>query len=260
MKTKKAKQLPSKIKTIEFTKNLCVSLFPYIDGCNGRSASFKKIRKQLNYLLIPFENSLNTDKKTITEYFMGSFPKIKKQLEADASFIAANDPAATCVDEVIMTYPGFKAILVYRLANKLYNLGVPLIPRIMTEYAHSETGIDINPGATIGDEFFIDHGTGIVIGESTIIGNRVKIYQGVTLGALSVSKDKASTKRHPTIEDNVIIYAGSTILGGKTVIGHDSIIGGNVWLTKSVAPYSLVQHESKITICERKDFQNNKDK
>ncbi len=251
--------LPSKAKTIEFTKNLCVLLFPHIDGCNGQLVSKNNTRKQLMLLLKPVESSLTTNRGELADSFMRSFPRIQEKLEADASFIEANDPAATCVDEVVMTYPGFSAILVYRLANKLLDLGVPLIPRIMTEFAHSSTGIDINPGATIGNEFFIDHGTGIVIGESSVIGNRVKIYQGVTLGALSVKKEKAATKRHPTIEDDVIIYAGSTILGGKTVVGHNSIIGGNVWLTESVEPYSLVQHESKTTICERPDLPGTND-
>jgi serine O-acetyltransferase len=170
----------------------------------------------------------------------------------DAALIADNDPAATGMDEVIMTYPGFYAILVYRLAHKLALSGVPLLPRVMTEYAHSLTGIDIHPKATIDSPFFIDHGTGIVIGETAIIGKNVKIYQGVTIGALSVSKEMASSKRHPTIEDNVIIYAGGTILGGNTIIGHDSIIGGNVWLTESVEPYSLVYHQNKVTVRGRK--------
>ncbi|HRR17365.1 MAG TPA: serine acetyltransferase, partial [Bacteroidales bacterium] len=149
-------------------------------------------------------------------------------------------------------------ILVYRLANKLALLEVPLIPRIMTEYAHSLTGIDIHPKATIDSPFFIDHGTGVVIGETSVIGRRVKLYQGVTIGALSVSKDMAGKKRHPTIEDDVVIYAGSTILGGETVIGHDSIIGGNVWLTSSVPPYSLVYHENVMKIRDRNNKNHKK--
>jgi serine O-acetyltransferase len=187
----------------------------------------------------------------ITDSFLKSLPEIKQQLESDAASIAENDPAATCIDEVIMTYPGFYAIMVYRLANRLATLGVPLIPRVMTEYAHSLTGIDIHPKATIGSPFFIDHGTGIVIGESAVIGRRVKLYQGVTIGALSVSKNMASTKRHPTIEDDVVIYASSTILGGETVVGHDSIIGGSVWLTKSVPPFSMVYHENIMKVRDR---------
>ncbi len=134
------------------------------------------------------------------------------------------------------------------MARELWLQGVPLLPRILTEYAHSRTGIDIHPGAQIGENFMIDHGTGIVIGETTIIGNRVKIYQGVTLGALSVSLDKANTKRHPTIEDEVVIYSGATILGGDTVVGHHSIVGGNVWLTHSIEPYTKVFHKSQIIV------------
>ena len=147
-----------------------------------------------------------------------------------------------------MAYPGFFATAVYRFSHQLVVLGVNILPRVFAEYAHSKTGIDIHPGATIGNSFFIDHGTGIVIGETTIIGNNVKIYQGVTLGALSVNKNCAEVKRHPTIEDTVIIYSGATILGGDTVIGHDSVIGGNVWLTNSVLPFSIVYHKSEITI------------
>jgi serine O-acetyltransferase len=187
----------------------------------------------------------------LTDKFFFNLPVIKSKLENDAAFIASNDPAATGIDEVIMSYPGFYAILVFRMAHELACAKVPLIPRIMTEYAHSLTGIDIHPKAEIGSPFFIDHGTGIVIGETSVIGERVKLYQGVTVGALSVSKSMASTKRHPTIEDDVILYAGSTILGGNTTIGHDSIIGGNVWLTESVPPYSLVYHENKVTVRDR---------
>ncbi len=252
IKKRNITNLPSKTETIKFTKEICVALFPHIRGCDGRVAPQKKIKKKLNRLLIPLETSINAEKKEICKAFIDSLDDIKEKLEQDAAFIAKNDPAASGFYEVVMTYPGFYAILVYRLANTLYNLDIPLLPRIMTEHAHSVTGIDIHPGASIGREFFIDHGTGIVIGETSVIGDRVKLYQGVTIGARSVSKDKAVTKRHPTIEDDVIIYAGSAILGGKTTIGHNSIIGGNVWLTKSVPPYSLVQHESKVNVRERK--------
>jgi serine O-acetyltransferase len=164
------------------------------------------------------------------------------------------DPAAYSLEEVIISYPGFSAITVYRLAHELYKMSVPIIPRMMSEYAHSKTGIDINPGASIGCPFFIDHGTGIVIGETTHIGNNVKLYQGVTLGALSVRKEDVQQKRHPTIEDNVVIYAGSTILGGTTLIGHDSIIGGNTWIIDSVQPWSIVYHKNQTIITNRKDF------
>ncbi|HSN59763.1 MAG TPA: hypothetical protein VLR49_02430, partial [Ferruginibacter sp.] len=148
-------------------------------------------------------------------------------------------------------YPGFYATAVYRLSNQLWKQGVKLLPRVFAEYAHSKTGIDIHPGATIGSSFFIDHGTGIVIGETTVIGNNVKIYQGVTLGALSVNKEQAKSKRHPTIEDNVVIYSGATILGGDTIIGSNSVIGGNVWLTNSVLPESIVYHKSEISIRDK---------
>lgn len=182
------------------------------------------------------------------EIFRQGFPAVLDTLNNDASFIYLNDPAAQSLEEVLLAYPGFFAIAHYRIANILYRAGVNLLPRIITEHAHSKTGIDIHPAATIGREFCIDHGTGIVIGGTAIIGERVKLYQGVTLGALSVSKNLSATKRHPTIEDDVIIYAGSTILGGETVIGQGSVIGGNVWLIKSVPPFSVVYHESKIKV------------
>ena len=152
---------------------------------------------------------------------------------------------------MLVAYPGFYATAVYRFSHQLWIQGVKILPRMFAEYAHSKTGIDIHPGAKIGESFFIDHGTGIVIGETTVIGKNAKIYQGVTLGALSVNKDKVQIQRHPTIEDNVIIYSGATILGGGTVIGHDSVIGGNVWLTNSVLPHSIVYHKSEITIRDK---------
>ena len=189
--------------------------------------------------------------QTIADQFFEAIPKLYASLIADANTILKFDPAAVSVEEVIVAYPGFYATAIYRLSHLLWDLGVKIIPRIFTEYAHGKTGIDIHPGASIGNSFFIDHGTGIVIGETTIIGNNVKIYQGVTLGALNVSKDKASTKRHPTIEDNVIIYSGATILGGDTIIGHDSVIGGNVWLTYSVLPNSIVYHKSEVAVKDK---------
>lgn len=170
--------------------------------------------------------------------FIETLPKITDTLAKDIRAVLIGDPATKSPDEVIFSYPGLLAISIFRLAHELFLLGVPIIPRIMTEHAHSLTGIDIHPGATIGPGLFIDHGTGVVIGETTIIGNSVRIYQGVTLGALSLPRDAGEKlrdkKRHPTIEDNVIIYANTTILGGDTVIGADSIIGGNIWLTESV--------------------------
>ena len=188
-----------------------------------------------------------SEKRSTIEYiahqktlaFLQQIPDIRKTLAKDVEAAYAGDPACTSLDEVIICYPGLEAITIYRLAHALYELQIPLIPRMMTEWANSKTGIDIHPGAVIGEYFFIDHGTGIVIGGTAILGNWVKLYQGVTLGAVSFPKDEAgelvrNTKRHPTIEDNVVIYANATILGGKTVIGKDSVIGSSVWLTSSI--------------------------
>jgi serine O-acetyltransferase len=169
-----------------------------------------------------------------------------EKINQDVTATFEGDPAAKSRSEVIRTYPGFYAIAAYRVANELHKLGVQGVPRMITEHAHSKTGIDIHPAAKIGLHFCIDHGTGIVIGETAVIGNHVKIYQGVTLGALSVSKEDAERKRHPTLEDNVVVYAGATILGGETVIGHDSVVGGNVWLTRSVPPYSKIYYQAKM--------------
>ena len=171
-----------------------------------------------------------------------------RSLRADAAAIVAGDPAAESLDEVVVAYPGFLAITIHRLAHGLHQLGVPILPRLLAEVAHTRTGIDIHPGATIGRSFCIDHGTGIVIGETAVIGDNVKVYQGVTLGALSVSKSAAGTKRHPTIEDRVVLYANATVLGGDTIVGHDSVIGGNVWLTTSVPPRSFVYHSSQVRV------------
>jgi serine O-acetyltransferase len=183
--------------------------------------------------------------------FVRKLPHIRAMLAQDIEAAYDGDPAATNFDEVILAYPSLFAVMVYRVAHELHLAGVPLIPRIMTEYAHSRTGIDIHPGATIGHSFFIDHGTGVVIGETCVIGNHVKIYQGVTLGALSFEKNEdgqlvRGTKRHPTIEDHVTIYSGATVLGGNTVIGEGSIIGGNVWLIESVPPRSKVISRPQI--------------
>ena len=167
-------------------------------------------------------------------------PRLRSQLILDAQAALAGDPAASNIEEVILTYPGFEAITTHRFAHLLYNEAVPYLPRALSEYAHARTGIDIHPGAQIGSSFFIDHGTGVVIGETTEIGDRVKIYQGVTLGALSVKRSLSGHKRHPTIEDDVIIYAGSTVLGGATTIGEGSVIGGNVWIVSSIPPQSTV--------------------
>ncbi len=187
----------------------------------------------------------------IANHFFDEVSNIYDALQKDAAEVLKFDPAAESLEEVLVAYPGFYATAVYRFSHQLWKQGVKILPRVFAEYAHSKTGIDIHPGAEIGESFFIDHGTGIVIGETTLIGDRVKIYQGVTLGALSVYKVEAKTKRHPTIEDDVIIYSGATILGGETVIGHDSVIGGNVWLTSSVLPNSIVYHKSEISIRDK---------
>ncbi len=180
--------------------------------------------------------------REIVEDLLEMIPLIRQKLSLDVVAADRGDPAARSQEEVILSYPGVEAIMVHRIAHELWIRDVAMIPRMMSEYAHGKTGIDIHPGATIGDSFFIDHGTGVVIGETTVIGSHVKLYQGVTLGALSVQKELANRKRHPTIEDDVTIYAGATILGGNTVIGRGSIIGGNVWLTESVPPNSRIYH------------------
>jgi len=186
--------------------------------------------------------SIDDATERLTLEFIKKLPKIQKLILKDVEVELQGDPAASSLEEIIFSYPGIYAISIYRIANVLYSLKIPFIPRIMTEHAHSKTGIDINPGATIGEYFFIDHGTGIVIGETTTIGDHVKIYQGVTLGALSTMKGQelSGVKRHPTIEDNVVIYANTTILGGETVVGEGSVVAGNTFLTKSVPAHTTV--------------------
>jgi len=204
------------------------------------------LKKELERILRHNPNKGQGNPSQITEKFFSQLPVLFEQLQKDITAMFEGDPAAKSRSEVIRTYPGFYAIAAYRMAHELHVLGVQGIPRIITEHAHSRTGIDIHPGATIGDYFCIDHGTGVVIGETTVIGNHVKLYQGVTLGALSVNKEDAERKRHPTLEDNVVVYAGATILGGETIIGRDSVIGGNVWLTRSVAANSKIYYQAKM--------------
>jgi serine O-acetyltransferase len=189
----------------------------------------------------------------MADAFLEALPAVHRSALEDAEAILAGDPAARSLDEVVAAYPGFLAIAVQRLAHVLHALDVPVVPRLMTEVAHARTGIDIHPGATIGSSFCIDHGTGVVIGETAVIGDHVKLYQGVTLGALSVSKRAAGTKRHPTIGDRVVIYANATILGGDTIVGADSVIGGNVFLTSSVPPGSLVYQTSSYRVRRQED-------
>ena len=192
---------------------------------------------------------------TIWGKFLAKLPAILEYLNLDALELVNNDPASNNIEEVYLAYPGFYAIAIYRFSHELLLLNTPLIPRLMSEYAHSKTGTDIHPGATIGKSFFIDHATGTVIGETCIIKDYVKIYQGVTLGALQVSKELKNVKRHPTVENNVTIYANATILGGETIIGENSTIGGNVWITKSVPKNSLVYHnpETKLKPKQNED-------
>ena len=196
------------------------------------------------------------DAKEIVDEFVAALPDVRRLVDTDVQAAYDGDPAATSRMEVVMAYPGLYAVTIHRLAHVLYKLKVPIIPRVMSELAHSKTGIDIHPGATIGERFFIDHGTGVVIGETTIIGRNVRLYQGVTLGGLSFDKDANGAlvkglKRHPNIEDNVVIYANATILGGDTTIGHDSEIGGNVWIKESVPPYSRVYNKPPAPVIKK---------
>lgn len=208
---------------------------------------FAILKRELAFLLEKAEfGEAQLVEKTVNVFF-DQLQILREQLCLDVQAMYEGDPAAQSLTEVIRTYPGFYAMVAHRLAHALHQLGVVLIPRIISEHAHSKTGIDIHPAARIGHSFCIDHGTGIVIGETAEIGNHVKIYQGVTIGALSVNKEDAKKKRHPTIEDGVVIYAGATILGGSTVVGKNSVIGGNVWLTSSVPPQSKIYYKAKMS-------------
>lgn len=256
--------LPSRDRVVEITTNFLAVLFPgYYEKLELSKANLtyyiwekiafiyhhlsREILKSLKSACgsLGDEGKLTDESIEITFAILRKIPNIRQQLRGDVRAAYEGDPAAQSLDEIILSYPGIEAVAVHRVAHELHLLKVPLIPRIMSEYAHNKTGIDIHPGATIGSNFFVDHGTGVVIGETTEIGNNVRIYQGVTLGALSIQKDASGnivrgTKRHPTLKDNVIIYSGATILGGKTVVGEYSIIGGSVWLTESVPPYTIL--------------------
>jgi len=238
-----------KIKTKRWVKDLYETLFlPQNDNTEDQlKRNFKALQETLSEQINTVTGDQDSTEKQVNQFFE-SLPDLYDQLVLDAKSIVEFDPAADSLEEVYLAYPGFFATYVYRISHQLWSQKVKILPRVISEYAHSKTGIDIHPGATIGKSFFIDHGTGIVIGETTVIGNNVKIYQGVTLGALNVSKEKAHQKRHPNIEDDVIIYSGATILGGETTIGRESIIGGNVWITQSVPANSLVYHKSEIKI------------
>ena len=251
--------LPSALEVEILTEELIHYLFPVTNESelflHKHEAVQMQLREQLEELITAVDQgSLMDHPGIISRYFEG-LCDVKDLLIRDARLILDFDPAASSLEEVILSYPGFRAITVHRLAHPLFQMKVPILPRMMSEWAHSKTGIDINPGAKIGCPFFIDHGTGVVIGETAVIGDNVKIYQGVTLGALAVRKEDAKTKRHPTVEDNVVIYAGSTILGGSTIVGRDSIIGGNTWVTQSVPPFSMVYHKNQTVINDRRDFE-----
>jgi len=244
------KACPPSDKVIAFFDDLVGLLFPDLSVRNFESREefkyfAKKNEQDLLAILRYDPDSINGTADRKCAAFFQSVPTIESMLQADAMAVLNGDPAARSTQEVIRSYPGFKATAAYRIANQLYKLKIALIPRMISEIMHSRTGIDIHPGATIGSSFCVDHGTGVVIGETCVIGNHVKIYQGVTLGAMSVKKEDALKKRHPTIEDNVVIYAGATILGGHTVIGRNTIIGGNVWITESVAPNSKIYFNQK---------------
>lgn len=253
-----AENFPNRENVVSVLSNLQALIFPgfkyneQLNDSNLREITEKhvefiftvltqEIQKALVYITtgtdthenVKNSHCFNLAEKVVTA-LLEEIPVIRKAIILDAKAILNGDPAAKSLEEVILSYPGLTAITVYRIAHFLHTNGVPVIPRIMSEHVHGKTGIDIHPGATIGESFFIDHGTGIVIGESTIIGRNVKIYQGVTLGALAVEKEMMHKKRHPTIEDDVTIYSGATILGGETVIGKGCIIGGNTWVTRSV--------------------------
>ena len=224
------------------------------DAMGGANATVRgELEKKFLAIVSP-ELAHRTDLKFQPSVFWEELPDLRIVALKDAQAILEFDPAAENIEEVLHVYPGFFAIALYRIAHLLWINDLRLTARLISEYTHSKTGIDIHPGASIGASFAIDHGTGIVIGETCIIGKNVKLYQGVTLGALQVSKDLRSKKRHPTIENNVVIYANATILGGNTVIGSNCVIGGNVWITKSIETNSLVYHKSEIIIRGKQDL------
>lgn len=230
-----------------FTKLLFHTLFDHNTDLDQNLEALEKLFEELVELAC-WEIEKKCSK--VWEDYVSGLPEILRKLNLDAQAIYENDPAAESLEEVYLAYPGFYAVAIYRFAHSLHLKGFPIVPRLMTEYSHHLTGVDIHPGATIGEHFFIDHATGIVIGETATIKDRVKLYQGVTLGALSVDKKMEGIKRHPTIENDVTIYANATILGGRTIVGERSIIGGNVWLTQSVPANSLVSHRPEIEVRE----------
>ncbi|MBN1447238.1 MAG: serine acetyltransferase [Bacteroidetes bacterium] len=270
--------LPSRDAIIDIVRDIEALLFPgffrdeHLSASNLRYLTGSRLVQVYENLVVEVQRNLYFDLRergngpgeqevreqacAIVEHFFRSLPALRDILSTDVSALLEGDPAARSREEIILSYPGLRAIAVHRVAHFLWTHGVRLIARMMSEYIHSRTGIDIHPGARIGRSFYIDHGTGVVIGETTVIGEQVKIYQGVSLGALSVHKTLAEEKRHPTIEDRATIYAGATILGGETVIGHDAVIGGNVWLVKSVPPHSLVTSEPRVNVIPATEREN----
>jgi serine O-acetyltransferase len=231
----------------EFAGRVLALLFPqFAHPLRLGVAGVDEEAVQIDALLRAAITPMVHDVEPVVATFLNQLPNVRASLLLDAEAILAGDPAAESLEEVIVAYPGFLATAVHRVAHELYLLNVPVFPRLLSEWSHRETGIDIHPGAVLGASFAIDHGTGVVIGETSIIGDRVRLYQGVTLGAHAVSKKLAHQKRHPTIGNDVVVYANATILGGTTVIGDGSIIGGNVWMTSSVPPRSVVQFSSRV--------------
>lgn len=250
-----------KREAINFLKEIIEITFPHFSdkiyySSEDIIAKLQLLERNLKSLLRLVKGANDKNVNDIAKKFISHIPETHDMLWKDAEAIFKGDPAAESIDEVILAYPGIMAISIYRFAHILYKLNVPIVPRIFTEHAHEITGIDIHPGAEIDSPFFIDHGTGVVIGETTKIGKNVKVYQGVTLGALSVEKSLSNTKRHPTIEDDVIIYSQAVILGGKTTIGKNSIIGGNSWVTQSVPANSIVYSKMEVKIRSTEDAFN----
>ena len=245
-------RLPAQARRVseDFTNETLALLFPHFaapgsDGAPSVEEELSRLCGELHGFLLALGTTAD-EANRVSSAFTASLPALLLALEDDAQATLEADPAAQSVDEVLLAYPGFFAVACHRIAHRLHELEVELLPRLITEYAHRETGIDIHPAAQLGHSVAIDHGTGIVVGETAVIGNRVRLYQGVTLGALSVRKDIAQQKRHPTIEDDVVIYANATILGGEAIIGSGSVIGGNVWLTHAVPPGSIVTHAATV--------------
>ncbi|HYH96956.1 serine O-acetyltransferase EpsC [Hyalangium sp.] len=253
LESRQRQYFPPEVRTAapEFVQKVLGLLFPHFaEQLERHSAAIQRDVMAVEAYLVRLQSLLaplypGVD-QSLPQRFVEQLPDIYDLLRQDADAIHQADPAARSVDEVILTYPGFYAIAIFRVAHALHLLDMPLLPRLLTEFAHQRTGVDIHPGATIGRRFVIDHGTGVVIGETTHIGDGVTIYQGVTLGALVVEKKLSNKKRHPTLESNVVVYANATILGGETVVGWGTVIAGNAWLTQSVPPQSIVTRRTEV--------------